>query len=320
MKCISCGKEQFEVIAGNTEFGEKRDVVRCVSCGLAFVNPLPSAEEINEFYAREYSLAYGRFGKSGALVKRIPLFRQCLTIVRFRERFRALAKRGIRLKGKNVLEIGSANGKFLDALRRKGANVFGVEPSEKEAQACWDKFAVSPIARNISALLPEQAGSYDLIFSFHVLEHLRDPVSELQNIKRLLKPGGWFIAEVPFTPSNVKLLDQALEKSVFDNLHLFHFNAQSASNLLNNAGFTEIEIRRLELKSAIRKVLPQANVHYLHPSFKRGRWVKMISLLQAAELGFRYLLGGLAIGEQKAAEPDSKWQGPNDWLRFYVRK
>ena len=44
--------------------------------------------------------------------------------------------------------------------------------------------------------LPFQDASFDLVFSYAVLEHLHNPWVALNEIKRVLKPGGWFVGTV----------------------------------------------------------------------------------------------------------------------------
>jgi len=46
--------------------------------------------------------------------------------------------------------------------------------------------------------MPFTEGSFDVIFCSHVLEHVRDDIRAMQEIRRVLKPGGWAILQVPF--------------------------------------------------------------------------------------------------------------------------
>tara|TARA_B100000315_G_C14531973_1_gene566633 strand:+ start:177 stop:1151 length:975 start_codon:yes stop_codon:yes gene_type:complete len=317
--CPACSGEEFKPIAKNNEFYNSRNILRCLGCGLAFVQPLPSEDEINNFYVQQYSLAHKSYDKKSFLDGLISSFSGIFLSMRLRERFRYLKDKGISVAGKKVLEIGSANGQFLAALRKKGADVVGVEPSRVESENSAKKFNIKPIATNIDCLLPKQEATYDIIFSYHILEHLRDPLKELKNIKHLLKEDGYLIGEVPFTPGNVEALAGVIKKSVFDNLHLFHFNSKSILSLLEKADFSDSKIERLELKSIFKKIYPQANIHYLHPSFEKAGIVKFFSLLQAFELILKSNIGQVTMGPQLIKDLDSEWIGPNDWIRFYAR-
>jgi len=45
--------------------------------------------------------------------------------------------------------------------------------------------------------IPFETNSFDVVFSDNVLEHLVDPVSTFKEIRRVLKPGGVFVAKTP---------------------------------------------------------------------------------------------------------------------------
>ncbi len=46
--------------------------------------------------------------------------------------------------------------------------------------------------------IPFEENAFDIIFCNHVLEHVNDDVLAMQEIHRVLKPGGWAILQVPF--------------------------------------------------------------------------------------------------------------------------
>ncbi|MCK4326119.1 hypothetical protein KAW55_05135, partial [bacterium] len=148
---------------------------------------------------------------------------------------------------------------------------------------------------------------------------LRDPLRELRNVKQLLKKNGCFIGAVPFTPQNAGRLEPVIKKSVFNNLHLFHFNTKSIFNLLKKANFSDVEIERQELKSIFRKFYSDANIYYLHPSYERKFTVKFWSFLQVLELSLKSFLGKPTTGARKLVNLDSEWVGPNDWILFCAR-
>lgn len=153
----------------------------------------------------------------------------------------------------------------------------------------------------------QQNGAYDIVFSYHVLEHLRDPMAEMVDVKQILKKGGLFIGEVPYTPQALDSFSEAIKTSAFDNIHLFHFNVRSISNLLDRAGFQDCRVGRLGLNSAVRKIYPQANIHYLHPSYEKPLIVRFFSFLEGLELYARHALGKNTMDLQKMKDPDTEW-------------
>jgi len=46
--------------------------------------------------------------------------------------------------------------------------------------------------------MPFEANSFDVVLCNHVLEHVADDIRAMQEIYRVLKPGGWSLLQVPF--------------------------------------------------------------------------------------------------------------------------
>ncbi len=85
---------------------------------------------------------------------------------------------------------------------------------------------------------PFSSNSFDSVIALEVLEHLLDYRHCMKEIRRVLKPGGVFVASVPnvFAPFKVKreLLGQHYE----DMNHVVSFNRYSLSHLLSSCGFS----------------------------------------------------------------------------------
>ena len=75
---------------------------------------------------------------------------------------------------------------------------------------------------------PEESGLVDLVICGHTLEHVSDPVSLIEVMKKYLKPGGWLYLEVPADEEYIPIHE-----------HINHFNEQSLTNLLTSLGFTK---------------------------------------------------------------------------------
>src|SRR5262249_29490127 len=93
--------------------------------------------------------------------------------------------------GGRLLDVGCGRGTLVKLARRDGFEAFCLERS-------------SGVGHDISGIiykdLPEchfPDAHFQVVVLWHVLEHLRQPLDALQEIYRILRPGGWFSVAVP---------------------------------------------------------------------------------------------------------------------------
>lgn len=93
-----------------------------------------------------------------------------------------------------VLELGAGRSAFGSALGKRRSRIdYDVQDvttaNVDHLRDVADRVLVQPIE--------ELSGGYDMIFSTFVFEHVATPVSFLENVNRLLKPGGWHVMICP---------------------------------------------------------------------------------------------------------------------------
>ena len=135
-----------------------------------------------------------------------------------------------------ILEVGCSEGKVLAELRQKGHLVIGIEANREVAVLGRKQFRVPVLGRPVESC-EFQPDSFDVIMSFHCLEHLVDPADTVRRCHRWLAPGGKLFFEVPLGDEEI------------DNLDHFHFfSVLSASKLvqplLGNVRTTKRQYRR----------------------------------------------------------------------------
>lgn len=99
--------------------------------------------------------------------------------------------------GQKVLDLGCAGGFMAEALARRGAVVTGIDP----AAAAITSARAHAEAEGLSIRYDEGAGeslpygdaSFDAVVCVDVLEHVSDLSAVLAEVRRVLKPGGWFL-------------------------------------------------------------------------------------------------------------------------------
>lgn len=99
--------------------------------------------------------------------------------------------------GKEVLDLGCGGGFMAEALAQRGASVVGVDPAEDAILAAQRHAASMGLlitySRGTAERIPLEDDSVDIVVSVDVLEHVADLEASLNEIKRVLRPGGFFI-------------------------------------------------------------------------------------------------------------------------------
>ena len=106
--------------------------------------------------------------------------------------------------GEKVLEVGAGNGRFAQAICSSGKKFkeyLALEPSPHFFRVLEAKSRAMQAfsARNctVDEIVADHRGNFDSVFSIHVMEHIEDDKSFLQNSYDCLHPGGKLIVLVP---------------------------------------------------------------------------------------------------------------------------
>jgi SAM-dependent methyltransferase len=109
--------------------------------------------------------------------------------------------------GKVVLDIGSGPLGFPDAVAAVAAVSLSVEPLTGRFQAAGLLLDSSAVYLDCGAeRIPLRSGSVDVVVSRNNLDHVDDPVAVLDEVRRILRPGGWLIlnVDIEHTPTSTE--------------------------------------------------------------------------------------------------------------------
>jgi 2-polyprenyl-3-methyl-5-hydroxy-6-metoxy-1,4-benzoquinol methylase len=163
--------------------------VRCRGCGLVYQNPRVPLDRIGRYYDDEY-IAH-RKRKWGVLA---PLFERAMNRLDA-DKDRLVSKYIALDGGSEVLDVGCAVGTFLQRVRRRhGARVSGVDFKDLSAAP---SMAAVEFHCGLFYEAPLTDGRFDLVTMWHFLEHDYDPPRSLRTARRVLKPDGRLVIEVP---------------------------------------------------------------------------------------------------------------------------
>jgi len=224
ISCIICNSENFYHIYSKGNI----NIVKCSKCSLMYQNPRTLVYLINEeIYRENYYHVYEKIAKEQENF--------------FINRFNTILKE---MPVGRVLDVGCGTGSFLKVAKERGWNIHGVEVSSWAVQVLSKKLDIEVRKGGVEkANFPEDY--FDLINMSHVLEHLPNPLITLEEIKRIMKPSGYLLIEVP-NENNFKIRNFLLnlflrstkeEKFAPRSYHLYLFTKETLAYLLKKTGF-----------------------------------------------------------------------------------
>jgi 2-polyprenyl-3-methyl-5-hydroxy-6-metoxy-1,4-benzoquinol methylase len=110
---------------------------------------------------------------------------------------RFLEQTGQLVPGRRVLDIGAGRGSMVRWLQSKQLVVAGLELNPELIDAARVTHGALPMVRATGTSLPFAAGSFDLVVSFDVFEHIADSDAHLREVTRVLRPGGSYLLQTP---------------------------------------------------------------------------------------------------------------------------
>lgn len=168
-------------------------------------------------------------------------------------RIRSLHQRG------RLLDIGCANGSFLYAAKKAGWETTGIELNRTTSQIARDH-GLDVYGQDLHDIhFPNH--DFSAVTMWSVLEHMPDIPLLLNEISRILRPGGILAVAVP----NIKSLAWHLLKDDWDcvdpPVHLHLFTVASLRRLVRKYGFQYERIETLDLKPSTLKDIWKKTFH-----------------------------------------------------------
>lgn len=237
-QCNLCKSPSQQRVKRGVYGNPDQDVYRCQACGHFFLSPLLSDDDEEEFYINEYPAFLLKRGdvknaspddhfekNNGEGVRRLNLVTEFLRA------------------DLHVLEVGSASGFFLEQIRQHTAGVCGVEPNFSHRE-----FANRRGLQTFQDLRDLHGRRFDLIFSYYVLEHVKEPVAFINALKSLLSgPDARLVIEVPHADEALVSFYHArgYNEFVWQRAHCSYFTLQSMRALFDRVGM-EVDCRPVQ--------------------------------------------------------------------------
>ncbi len=231
LPCDLCGSANPSFVLDSP--GLDGPLVKCAGCGLSYVGTRRSALTFGGAAAEEIAAKVRAANQNLRYLRLEEEHRLAL----LNARWRLDLIRRIKPAGK-LLEVGCARGDFL-RVARDSFDAYGVEPNPELADSAAQ---VAPVYRDI--IERTAWNGFDVVASFHVIEHVDSPRSFIAASAERLKVGGLLAIETPNIDSfPFKVLKSRWRQFIPE--HYFFFNPKTLSRLLNDHGLAVESIKTI---------------------------------------------------------------------------
>ena len=131
-----------------------------------------------------------------------------------------------------LMDVGCSSGVMLRSMKKRfpEATVIGSDCIPEHLESLASELTGTPILQFDIVECPLPDESVDAVVMLNVLEHIENDTEAIRQVKRILKPGGILVLEVPAGPSLYDVYDRYL-------LHCRRYSLARLRNLVNGAGF-----------------------------------------------------------------------------------
>jgi SAM-dependent methyltransferase len=209
----------------------------CHACGLLFANPLPTAEQLQQYYSDHGKWAARSVERLDKIEK---AYRRMAGTTRPPKPGKVDGGPELLLKalapyvpvhapppGARALDFGCGDGKLLNRLQERGWETYGIEPSTH----------VPFLRHRRMETLPQDA-SLDFVVLHHVLEHLTAPLATLRQLAGSMREGGVLFIGMPRLDTLPQHGDLAY--CIDGREHLVSCSERCLEGLLARAGFATV--------------------------------------------------------------------------------
>jgi 2-polyprenyl-3-methyl-5-hydroxy-6-metoxy-1,4-benzoquinol methylase len=140
----------------------------------------------------------------------------------------------------SMLEIGTGPGFKLEAARRRGWEVEGIELSERSCRFIRQAFNIRVHLGPLETFIPGRR--YDAIVMWHVLEHALSIHSALSRVRALLASPGFAFIQVPSYGLYKDLVPWNDHPEMFCSVHNWFFTSESLPHTLAEYGLKAVNV------------------------------------------------------------------------------
>ena len=207
--------------------------LRCLKCNHVYVDRRISDTDITKYYSKNKNYSSITYANKTDLKLREEIVSPKIQFVK---KFS---------KGKNWLDVGSADGSAVSVISKNGFHVQGIEISENSRKFAKKFRNIDLYPKSLAKFFKENKKKWNIISFFGVLEHLPEPMAALKISNRLLVKNGIIVIAVPNYDSistAVLKSTQVPNRHLIPYSHIMLFSKDSLEYSLTKSGFKPIAL------------------------------------------------------------------------------
>jgi len=274
VQCPLCNSNQsFDL----TNFFSSKDapISICKRCSLVFLNPRHSDEWYKSYYKGSTSREKDNNRSDIEDYESKQYEIKGKSVLKF-----IMNNYDLQLNRMKVLEIGCTSGGILRYFRDSGASsVTGVDPEKEYVDYANNISGIDVFDGYLDEFCNKNKDSFNLIIMRHVLEHLFEPLVNLELVYSLLDDNGILFIETP------SLYSMGITDRWKENIHVEHpviYSNKTLECMLKKCNF-DIIARPNNGNRGHLRFLVKKNING-QMDFNYGSWIKVLILLIAYEL------------------------------------
>lgn len=212
-------------------------VRRCTSCGMVFISPRLDLSARSAMYDDAGYFEGGVYSGDGGDEGGLATFWQH----RWAKGRLSVLDRYRDAEPGRMLEVGCAYGLFADHAIAHGWDVAAMDVSAAGVKQTSQRLGIKVFRGQVEDA-PFEAGSFDAVAAWDVIEHVTDPSVFLAAVRGLLAPGGVVALSLPNVASPPARLLGSRWWTLRPSEHIWHFSPRTLTLTLRDAGFVRVAV------------------------------------------------------------------------------
>jgi 2-polyprenyl-3-methyl-5-hydroxy-6-metoxy-1,4-benzoquinol methylase len=266
--CLLCNSDHLLPLKGY----EKDFLTCCQSCSFVFSTSIPTHSEL----LAEYS----KYSRSNLI--------SAITIDRYKDLLLFFEKQRV---NNTIIDIGAGDGHFIGLAQQNNWKAYATEFDDTSVKLCQEK-GVTVHKGKLDA--KQYAPNYfDVIYSSEVIEHINNPVEEIENFHHILREGGLVYVTTP----NFNALSRRILKHKWNIFnypeHLSYYTPKTLTKLFTEHGFRKVQIQTTGISPArflkslnTRQANGSGNDEALRENIENKFWLRWLKYILNALLNF----------------------------------